>query len=230
MTISKNSKIKIIYNRNNFFVKIGKVYLIFDPLEQFEIANAITSICFYNIPFFVFLQMCANNVTFSVILSSVLFAHLFIFAQTMYINGKESDNNVILTIRSMLAFIKTMVVENILIKVQIYFPYVFSLFLIILSGNFLGMLPYSYTITSAGIVTFYLSLKFFIGVNIIGLIKNQKYFVNLFMPSGSPLVIMPLLVLIELLSYFARVLSLAIRLFANMMSGHTLLKILTGFA
>jgi F-type H+-transporting ATPase subunit a len=123
-----------------------------------------------------------------------------------------------------------MVIENIIIKVQIYFPYIFSLFLLIIVGNLLGMFPYSYTLTSSIIITLYLSLSFFTGVNIIGLIKNKERFVNLFMPEGSPLIIMPILCIIELVSYIARVFSLAIRLFANMMSGHTLLKILTGFA
>jgi F-type H+-transporting ATPase subunit a len=92
------------------------------------------------------------------------------------------------------------------------------------------MFPYSYTLTSGILITFYLSLKFFIGVNIIGIIKNKERFVDLFLPSGAPLIIIPFLCLIELVSYIARVFSLSIRLFANMMSGHTLLKILTGFA
>ena len=94
----------------------------------------------------------------------------------------------------------------------------------------IGMVPYSFTITSSFTVTLYLSLGFFIGVNLIGLLMHGSGMLNLFLPGGAPLPIMPFLVLIEILSYVARVFSLSIRLFANMMSGHTLLKILAGFS
>lgn len=119
--------------------------------------------------------------------------------------------------------------ENININTQIYFPYIFLYFLIILSYNLLGMIPYSFTVTSHLIITFYLSLSAFIGVNVIAVQANNIAFFNLFLPKGVPTAIIPFLVFIELVSYLARVFSLAIRLFANMMSGHTLLKILAGF-
>jgi ATP synthase subunit 6 len=92
------------------------------------------------------------------------------------------------------------------------------------------MIPYSFTITSHLAITFYLSLSAFIGINIIAIKKNNIAVFNLFLPKGVPIFIIPALVLIELVSYIARVFSLAIRLFANMMSGHTLLKILAGFS
>jgi ATP synthase subunit 6 len=92
------------------------------------------------------------------------------------------------------------------------------------------MIPYSFTVTSHLIFTLALSIICFFGINFIGLKKHGFEFFGLFLPSGAPLALAPLLVFIELLSYFARVFSLAIRLFANLMSGHTLLKILSEFA
>jgi len=102
--------------------------------------------------------------------------------------------------------------------------------MIILVCNVQGMIPYSFTVTSHLIVTFSLALAIFIGINILGILKNRRHFLSLFFPPGAPLGLAPLLVFIELVSYVFRVLSLSIRLFANLMSGHTLLKILAGFA
>lgn len=123
-----------------------------------------------------------------------------------------------------------MVTENIDSAKPIFFPYIFSYFLVLLSYNLLGMLPYSFTITSHIIITFFLSLSAFIGINVIALLKHNIAIFNLFLPKGVPTFIIPFLVIIEFISYVARVFSLAIRLFANMMSGHTLMKILVGFS
>jgi ATP synthase subunit 6 len=111
-----------------------------------------------------------------------------------------------------------------------FFPLIFTTFMIILVCNVQGMIPYSFTVTSHLIVTFSLALAIFIGINILGILKNRRHFLSLFFPPGAPLGLAPLLVFIELVSYVFRVLSLSIRLFANLMSGHTLLKILSGFA
>jgi F-type H+-transporting ATPase subunit a len=91
------------------------------------------------------------------------------------------------------------------------------------------MVPYTFTITSHLLFTFSLSLSIFVGINIIGIKKLKMQFFQLFFPTGVPLIMGPFLIIIELISYFARVFSLAIRLFANIMSGHTLLKILSLF-
>jgi len=90
------------------------------------------------------------------------------------------------------------------------------------------MIPYFFTSTSIFAITFYVSLMFFIGINLIGIKKNTFNFFSLFIPKGVPTLIVPFLFLIEVISYFSRVFSLAIRLFANMLSGHILLKILMG--
>lgn len=111
-----------------------------------------------------------------------------------------------------------------------HFPLIFTTFIIILTCNILGMIPYSFTVTSHAIITFSTALAIFLGINILGVIKNGYHFLSLFFPPGTPLVLAPLIVFIELVSYVFRVLSLSIRLFANLMSGHTLLKILSTFA
>lgn len=92
------------------------------------------------------------------------------------------------------------------------------------------MIPYTFTVTSHLSVTFFLALSFFIGANIFGILSHGLEFFNLFLPSSSPILISPLLMFVELVSYFARVFSLSIRLFANMMAGHALMKILASFS
>jgi F-type H+-transporting ATPase subunit a len=111
-----------------------------------------------------------------------------------------------------------------------YFPFVFTLFMFILLGNLLGLIPYSFTFTSHIIVTFALAATVFIGVTIIGFARHGAHFLKLFVPAGVPAVLLLLLVPIELLSYFIRPFTLSIRLFANMLAGHTMLAIFAGFA
>jgi F-type H+-transporting ATPase subunit a len=111
-----------------------------------------------------------------------------------------------------------------------YFPFVFTLFMFVLLGNVLGLVPYSFTFTSHIIVTFGLAITVFIGVTIIGIVKHGWHFVRLFVPAGVPVVLLFLLVPIELLSYCIRPFTLSIRLFANMLAGHTMLAIFAGFA
>lgn len=110
-----------------------------------------------------------------------------------------------------------------------YFPFVLTLFLFILFCNVLGLIPYSFTVTSHIIVTLALALVVFIGATIIGFIRNGPGYLKLFVPSGVPGILLPLVVLIEIVSYFIRPLSLSIRLFANMMAGHMMLKVMAGF-
>jgi len=111
-----------------------------------------------------------------------------------------------------------------------HFPFVFTLFMFILLGNLLGLVPYSFTFTSHIIVTFALAITVFIGVTLIGIARHGFHFLKLFVPAGVPAVLLLLLVPIELLSYFIRPFTLSIRLFANMLAGHTMLAIFAGFA
>ena len=110
-----------------------------------------------------------------------------------------------------------------------YFPIVFSLFMFILVGNLLGMVPYSFTFTSHIIVTFALAAVVFIGVTILGFVKHGMRFFGMFVPPGAPIAMWPLLIPIEVISYLSRPISLSVRLFANMLAGHTLVKVIAGF-
>lgn len=110
-----------------------------------------------------------------------------------------------------------------------YFPAVFTLFMFILIGNLLGMIPYSFTFTSHIIVTFVLAAVVFIAVTILGFAKHGMHFFAFFVPPGSPVWMWPLLIPIEVISYLSRPVSLSVRLFANMLAGHTLLKVIAGF-
>jgi len=110
-----------------------------------------------------------------------------------------------------------------------YFPIIFTLFMFILFGNLLGMLPYSFTFTSHIIVTFALALIVFIGVTVLAVAKHGLHFFSFFVPPGAPLAMWPLLIPIEVISYLSRPISLSVRLFANMLAGHTLLKVIAGF-
>jgi F-type H+-transporting ATPase subunit a len=126
-------------------------------------------------------------------------------------------------------FIANMIRENVGSAGMKYFPFIFSLFMFILFGNLLGMIPYTFTYTSHIIVTFAMALVVFIGVTIIGFARHGVHFLKLFVPSGVPVALLPLLIVIEVLSYLIRPVSLSVRLFANMLAGHTMLKVFAGF-
>ncbi len=126
-------------------------------------------------------------------------------------------------------FIASMVRENVGTEGRAYFPFIFSLFMFILFANLIGLVPYSFTFTSHIIVTFSMAITVFLGVTVIGIIRHGLRFFTLFLPTGVPMVMAPLLVPIEIVSYLSRPVSLSIRLFANMMAGHTMLKVFAGF-
>ena len=110
-----------------------------------------------------------------------------------------------------------------------YFPFIFSLFMFVLIANLSGMVPYTFTVTSHIAVTFALAAVVFFGVTIIGFAKHGLGYLKLFAPSGVPLPVLFLLVPIEIISYLMRPISLSVRLFANMMAGHVMLKVFAGF-
>jgi F-type H+-transporting ATPase subunit a len=126
-------------------------------------------------------------------------------------------------------FVAGMLRDNVGNAGRKYFPFVFTLFMFILFCNLIGMIPYTFTVTSHIVVTFALAAVVFIGVTVIGFIRNGAGFLKLFVPSGVPIFLLPLLVLIEFISYLTRPISLSVRLFANMMAGHTMLKVFGGF-
>ena len=126
-------------------------------------------------------------------------------------------------------FVASMVRDNVGNQGRPYFPFIFTLFMFILFGNLLGLLPYSFTFTSHVAVTLGMALTVFIGVTLVGFIKHGPKFLGLFVPSGVPAVMLVLLVPIEILSYLSRPVSLSIRLFANMTAGHTMMKVFAAF-
>ena len=189
--------------------------IINNPLEQFDII-IITTI-FNNLSFNNFTIMLIVNFTLVLILLSS-------FNSVFKLNNFLDYSNSILFVG-----VKNILTDNLFVKKFSFIFIFYFLFLLIFVSNLLGMIPYSITVTSHFIFTFYFAFSFFIGINLIGVLYHkEKYFV-LFLPDGVPVVIIPFLILIEYVSYFSRVLSLSIRLFANMMSGHILMKILIGF-
>lgn len=110
-----------------------------------------------------------------------------------------------------------------------FFPFVFTLFMFILTANVMGMMPYSFTTTSHIVVTFALAAVIFIGVTLIGFAKNGVGYLRLFAPSGLPLLLLPIIFVIEVISYLTRPISLSVRLFANMLAGHIIVKVFAGF-
>ncbi|TDK46873.1 F0F1 ATP synthase subunit A [Antarcticimicrobium luteum] len=111
-----------------------------------------------------------------------------------------------------------------------YFPYVMTLFMFIVSANFLGLLPLSFSTTSHFAVTVVLALLVFLSVTVLGFVKNGAAFLGLFWVSSAPLALRPILAIIELISYFVRPVSHSIRLAGNLMAGHAVIKVFAGFA
>ncbi len=126
-------------------------------------------------------------------------------------------------------FIAKMLTDTVGKEGRPYFPFIFSVFMFVLFGNMLGMLPYSFTYTSHLAVTFALAAFIFVAVTLIAIAKHGMKFFSFFLPHGVPIAMAPLLIPIEIISYLSRPVSLSVRLFANMMAGHTLLKVVAGF-
>ena len=126
-------------------------------------------------------------------------------------------------------FIAKMISDTAGSKAKPYFPFIFSLFTFVLMCNMIGMLPYSFTVTSHIIVTMIMALFIFIAVTVIGFLKHGAKYLSIFVPSGVPVVLLPLITVIEIISYLSRPISLSVRLFANMMAGHTMLKVFGSF-
>ncbi|HBC07431.1 MAG: F0F1 ATP synthase subunit A [Alphaproteobacteria bacterium] len=126
-------------------------------------------------------------------------------------------------------FIANLVKDTVGSEGRNYFPFIFTVFMFVLFGNLLGMVPYSFTFTSHIVVTFTMAAVIFVGVTLIALAKHKMHFFSFFMPPGVPILMAPLLIPIEIISYLSRPISLSVRLFANMLAGHTLLKVFAGF-
>jgi F-type H+-transporting ATPase subunit a len=129
----------------------------------------------------------------------------------------------------MYEFVANMLKDNVGTAGRKYFPFVFTLFMFVLFGNLLGMIPHGFAFTSHIIVTFAMALVIFVGVTIIGFARHGTHYLRMFFPEGAPIATAIILIPIEIISYFSRPFSLAIRLFANMTVGHIMLKVIGGF-
>jgi F-type H+-transporting ATPase subunit a len=195
---------------------------IFSPLSQFEVSNLIG----VNAPILGNLHLNLTNLSLYSIFVFLTIIGLHIYANN---DNKIIPNNWSISFESSFQSLNTMVREQIGANMEIYFPFIYSIFFYILIANLISNVPYSFAVTASGVVSLGLSLTIFIGVTILALSIHGIKFFSFFIPSGTPLALVPLLVLIELVSYLARAVSLGVRLFANLTAGHTLLKILSTY-
>ena len=189
------------------------------PLEQFDIVPYMhTEIGGYDISF--------TNSSFAMVLT--------VAAITLFLTLSVNTRSIIpsrLQLISELSynFIAQLLSDTVGKQGRKYFPFVFTIFMFVLVGNMVGMLPYSFTFTSHIIVTFALAAVVFIGVTVIAFIKHGLHFFSFFVIPGLPWYMLPLLIPIEVISYLSRPISLSVRLFANMLAGHTLIKVFAMF-
>ena len=193
----------------------------FSPLEQFSI-NKIISL---QLGFFDFSITNSTVLTFLAVNLAVIFYNFACYKAKLVPHASQT------LFEYLYDFIfYTVLSENVKKNGSFFFPMLFSIFSFIFFCNLLGMIPYSFTVTSHIVITLGLATLAFLSINIVGIKTHGVHLLSLFLPPSAPLALAPLLVMIELVSYSFRVVSLALRLFANMMSGHCLLKILAGFA
>lgn len=193
------------------------------PLDQFDIRYllSIDAAVLGN------LRVSLTNIGLYLTIAALLVLFLNLFSSNY---NKIVSNNWSISQESTYATIHGIVINQINVnRGQIYFPFIYALFTFILINNLIGMIPYSFASTSHFILTFSISFTVVLGATILGFQKHGLEFFSLLVPSGCPLALLPLLVLIEFISYLARNISLGLRLAANILSGHMLLNILAGF-
>ena len=196
---------------------------IISPLDQFEIRNLIS----LDAPVLGNLSISLTNIGLYLTIAGLL---VFVISLLSNNNNRVVSNAWSVYQESIYATVHSIVVGQINDKKgQVYFPFMYVLFLFILVNNLIGMVPYSFPSTSHFVLTFSLSFTIVLGATILGFSKHGLEFFSLFVPAGCPLGLLPLLVLIEFISYLARNVSLGLRLAANILSGHMLLNILSGF-
>ena len=190
------------------------------PLEQFEI------IPFIDLKSSNGVDISFTNSSFSMVVTVVAIT-LFL---TLSVNTRTVVPSRLHLISEMCySFVAQLLRDTVGKEGRQYFPFVFTIFMFVLIGNMVGMIPYSFTFTSHIIVTFALASVVFIGVTILGFLKHGFHFFSFFVIPGLPWYMLPLLIPIEVISYLSRPISLSVRLFANMLAGHTLLKVFAGF-
>jgi F-type H+-transporting ATPase subunit a len=198
--------------------------MIYNPLEQFEIVKFIAM----EGPLFGYIQIGLTNIGFYLLLASLFLIFLHLLCNREGVLGL--GNTLMFCIESLFGFILQLVKSQVGPSGQPYFPAIYSLFLFILFLNLIGLIPYSFTATAHFALTLGFSATIVLGVTLLGLHRHGLHFFSLFVPAGTPLPLVPLLVLIESVSYLARAFSLGIRLSANMLAGHILLHLISSFS
>ena len=193
------------------------------PLDQFIIRNLFS----IKIDLLANTQISLTNIGLYLTIATFIIFVIFMVGTNYNITIPNAWS---LSLESIYSTIYSIVINQINAnKGQIFFPFLFSMFIYILINNLVGMIPYSFAPSSHFILTFSISFTVVIGATLLGFFIHDLKFFSLFVPSGCPLGLLPLLVLIEFISYLARNVSLGLRLAANTMSGHMLLNILSGF-
>jgi F-type H+-transporting ATPase subunit a len=202
---------------STFFIKVVN-----NPLEQFEINDFVYLLA----PIFGFTKLSLTNIGFYLILVVFIVLTMNLLASNHYslIPSRWSVSQ-----ESMYGSVLNLVREQIGPANEIYVPLIFALFTLILGGNLVGIIPYSFTITSHFCLNIGLSTAILLAITIIGFQRHGVGFLAFFLPAGTPLGLVPLLVVIEIISYLARAISLGCRLAANIIAGHILLKIIANF-
>lgn len=194
--------------------------MVSSPIEQFKVKTIGQEIILGNVNI-----SFSNSALFMVLTSLVIFLFFYLGLKRSSIIPSK------LQMASEISynFVAGIAKENIGDKANIFFPLIFSIFLFILFGNLIGIIPYSFAFTSQVVIAFSLSVLVFLVTTIYGIYNHGFQFLRIFLPSGIPLALVPLMFFIELLSYFAKALSMGIRLFANIMAGHIIVEIFAGF-
>jgi len=199
------------------------LYFVESPLDQFEIRDLFS----LNANLLGNIHISLTNIGLYLTISTLIILTYSLLASN---NNKIIPNNWSISQESIYATIHSIVVNQINpTRGQIYFPFIYALFIFILVNNLVGMVPYSFASTSHFVLTFWISFTVVLGATILGFLRHGFKFFSLFVPSGCPLGLLPLLVVIEFISYLSRNISLGLRLAANILSGHMLLSILSGF-
>lgn len=199
------------------------IYSVTSPLDQFEVRKLLS----IDAPILANISISLTNIGLYLTIGIVIALALGVLATN---HNRIISNKWSIDRESIYATVISIVMNQINPnKGQVYFPFISSLFVLILINNLIGMIPYSFASTSHFILTFSLSFTVVLGATILGFQKHGLNFFSLFVPAGCPLGLLPLLVIIEFISYLARNVSLGLRLAANILSGHMLLNILSGF-
>lgn len=202
--------------------------MLLTPLEQFQIIS-IFSIKLVNFDLSITNVFIINGVITVLICLFILFSSNF--SKYNHINSFFLiPNPWQYVIEVCYGLVSDLLFDNLNEEGEKYFPFVVTIFLFILLNNLIGLVPYSFTITSHLIITFSLSCTVFIGVNIIAFNHHKENMISLFIPANTSFFLALILVPIEFVSYIAKPISLGVRLFINLMAGHTLLKVIVGFS